>query len=270
MITCWNEKVYWDFWRPITAIREGQLDGNPNTIGDPTWTPLLATPPYSDHTSGFNCASGAFMHTAKAFFGTNRMDFSLVKIAPNVPNVTRDYKHFTDVVDGHHRRARLAGPPLPDGRCPGRAARRERRQLDRRRNYFQPVDGKPKHARHVLVAQLSGANEVPSGDPDGFGFARLTVDDVTNEICYQVNVAQIAPATAAHIHRGAAGVAGPVVVPLKAPWGDGFAKGCVEEDAGIIAEILADPSGFYVNIHTADYPGGAVRGQLDWLHGKTR
>ena len=138
------------------------------------------------------------------------------------------------------------------------------------KHYFQPVEGQPAHARQVFVAQLSGANEVPAGDPDGFGFARLTVDDVTNEICYQVNVAQIAPATAAHIHRGAAGVAGPVVVPLKAPWGDGFAKGCVEEDAGIIAEILADPSGFYVNIHTADYPGGAVRGQLDWLHGKTR
>ena len=44
MITCWNEKAYWNFWRPITAIREGNNDGNPHTVGDPTWTPLVATP----------------------------------------------------------------------------------------------------------------------------------------------------------------------------------------------------------------------------------
>ena len=86
-------------WRPITAIREGDNDGNKRTVGDSTWTPLEATPPYADHTSGYNCMSGALMNAGKAFFGGDQMDFSLVRIAPPVPNVTRDYHRLTDVVD---------------------------------------------------------------------------------------------------------------------------------------------------------------------------
>jgi hypothetical protein len=99
IINCWNDKRFHSFWRPITAIREGDSDGNPRTIGDTTWTPLEPTPPYSDHTSGYNCIAGSLMHTGKAFFGTDQMDFSVVRIAPNVPNVTRDYHRLTDVVD---------------------------------------------------------------------------------------------------------------------------------------------------------------------------
>jgi hypothetical protein len=99
LITCWSEKRFHHFWRPITAIHEGDHDGNSRTIGDTTWTPLEPTPPYSDHTSGYNCMSGALMNAGKAFFRTDQMDFSLVRIAPNVPNVTRDYHRFTDVVD---------------------------------------------------------------------------------------------------------------------------------------------------------------------------
>ena len=62
--------------------------------------PLIATPPYPDHTSGYNCVSGAYMRTAKAFFGQNRMAFSVVRSpAGRDANVTRDYKQFTDVVE---------------------------------------------------------------------------------------------------------------------------------------------------------------------------
>ena len=99
IINCWNDKRFHSFWRPITAIREGDNDGNPRTIGDTTWTPLEPTPPYSDHTSGYNCIAGSLMNTGKAFFGVDQMDFSVVRIAPNVPNVTRDYHRLTDVVD---------------------------------------------------------------------------------------------------------------------------------------------------------------------------
>jgi hypothetical protein len=99
LINCTNDKIYYHFWRPITAIRLGDEDGNRKTIGDPAWTPLVTTPPYSDHASGYNCVTGAFMHTAEVFFGKGKTDFSLVRIVPGVPDVTRDYTHFRDVVD---------------------------------------------------------------------------------------------------------------------------------------------------------------------------
>lgn len=99
IINCWNDKRFHAFWRPITAIREGHSDGNRRTIGDTSWTPLEPTPPYSDHTSGYNCVAGSLMNTGKAFFGVDKMDFTVVRNAPNVPSVTREYHRFTDVVD---------------------------------------------------------------------------------------------------------------------------------------------------------------------------
>ena len=54
IITAWNSKIHYVFWRPITAIQEGNNDGNPRTVGDPNWLPLITTPPYPDHTSGAN------------------------------------------------------------------------------------------------------------------------------------------------------------------------------------------------------------------------
>jgi hypothetical protein len=139
VIHCWDEKAFWNFWRPITAIQEGDDDPNPATVGDPDWVPLIATPPYPDHTSGYNCASGSYMHTAKAFFGQNKMAFSVVRIAPGVANVTRDYKHFTDVVDDtidarvyqgiHFRTADVQG---------ARIGKHVARWLDK--YYFQPVN----------------------------------------------------------------------------------------------------------------------------------
>jgi hypothetical protein len=96
-INCWNDKAFFGFWRPITAIQEGANDGNPRTVGDAGWLPLEPTPPYPDHTSGYNCQSGSMMNVAKLYFGTNRMDFTLVR-TPGVPNVTRTYRHFTAVV----------------------------------------------------------------------------------------------------------------------------------------------------------------------------
>lgn len=123
----------------------------------------------------------------------------------------------------------------------------------------------PKQIKFVLQAQLLGTNETPSGDSNGFGFANITIDRVTSEVCYRISVAQIGTATASHIHRGTAGTNGPVVVPFTAPNGDGFANGCVAGDPAVVAEILTNPSGFYVNVHTTDYPPGAVRGQLKHL-----
>jgi hypothetical protein len=99
LINCWDDKAHWSFWRPVTAIQQGDNDGNPSTEGDAGWTPLINTPPYPDHTSGYNCFTGAVMHSAKAFFGGGKTEFDVVRIAPNVPNVTREYERFTDVID---------------------------------------------------------------------------------------------------------------------------------------------------------------------------
>jgi len=98
-IGCWDDKAHWSFWRPLTAIQQGDDDGNRRTTGDPDWLPLVANPPYPDHPSGYNCVTGAFMHTAANFFGRDRVTFSLVKITPGSPDVTREYGRFTDVIE---------------------------------------------------------------------------------------------------------------------------------------------------------------------------
>lgn len=114
-----------------------------------------------------------------------------------------------------------------------------------------------------LEATLSGAEEVPGpGDPDGGGSAEITIVDRTDNLCYELAVRNIEPATAAHIHRGAPGVAGPPVVTLDAPT-DGESNGCLSVASELVDEIEANPAGFYINVHTAPFPNGAVRGQLN-------
>jgi hypothetical protein len=113
-----------------------------------------------------------------------------------------------------------------------------------------------------LSTVLTGAAEVPGpGDPDGRGTARLTLNQGQGEICYRLTVSGIAPATAAHIHVGSVEEAGPVVVPL-APPTDGSSSACASVDAGLIKAIRQHPENYYVNVHNADFPAGAIRGQL--------
>jgi len=113
-----------------------------------------------------------------------------------------------------------------------------------------------------FVTTLTGPAEVPGpGDADGTGTARIVVNHGQARVCYELVVSNIVAATAAHIHRGAPDVAGPVVVPLGAP-SDGDSAGCVDVDKALAKEILKYPSRFYVNVHNADFPAGAVRGQL--------
>jgi hypothetical protein len=98
IINCWNDKAHWHFWRPETAIHEGDNDTNDDTVGDQAWEPMLPSPPYPEHTSGFNCVASAMMHSADAFFGGEPVAFSVVRIAPDQPEVTREYATFTDVI----------------------------------------------------------------------------------------------------------------------------------------------------------------------------
>jgi hypothetical protein len=109
---------------------------------------------------------------------------------------------------------------------------------------------------------LTGGQEVPGpGDDDGFGLSGVTINVHRGRICYALTVKHIEPATAAHIHRGDAGVAGPIAVPLDPP-SDGFSAQCLTVDRELAGEIAHNPRGFYVNVHNADFPAGAVRGQL--------
>lgn len=113
-----------------------------------------------------------------------------------------------------------------------------------------------------LQTSLTGAAEVPGpGDADGSGTAEITVNPGRTQVCYKLAVANIAPATAAHIHEAPLTAAGPVVVTLGAP-ASGTSSGCVTVARALALEILKRPADYYVNVHNGPFPAGAVRGQL--------
>ena len=122
--------------------------------------------------------------------------------------------------------------------------------------------------KRQLKASLSGANEVSAttgqpgaGDPDGSGKARVKIDLRNSRLCYTLRVKNIDPAVAAHIHDAKAGVNGPIVVTLAAPT-NGRSSGCVTVEMTLLKDIRTNPSEYYVNVHNAAFPGGALRGQL--------
>ena len=113
-----------------------------------------------------------------------------------------------------------------------------------------------------FTTQLLGANERPGpGDPDGSGTASVTLNPGTGEVCYDYTVRDVAPLAAAHIHRATADAPGPIVIHLE-PTSDFGGSGCLLAQRSLILEILRNPSGFYINVHNAAFPPGALRGQL--------
>ena len=86
-------KYYYGFWRPITAIREADTDGNPDTVADPTWTPLSTTPNFPDYVSTHSATWGAFSETLRQFFGTKKINFTMTSA------VTGTTRHFTSTDD---------------------------------------------------------------------------------------------------------------------------------------------------------------------------
>jgi hypothetical protein len=145
-IGCWNDKYYWNFWRPIDAIHEAASDGNRATRADPTWkalfdpatatVPPLSTPGFPDHPSGHSCVTGATLDVMQDFFGTDRIAFDIV--SSRFPTQPRHYERFSqalqEVVDArvwggiHFRTADTQGARLGK-----KVARWERR------HYFQPT-----------------------------------------------------------------------------------------------------------------------------------
>jgi hypothetical protein len=110
-----------------------------------------------------------------------------------------------------------------------------------------------------LGAKLAGKYEVPKGSTTGHGIVNLELKAATGKVCWTFELVGVKSPTAAHIHKGRAGVAGPVIVPL----GGAFkTKGCASAPKKTIEAIESQPNAYYVNVHNAQYPDGAVRGQL--------
>ena len=127
VIGCWNDKYYWNFWRPVDAIHDAALDGNAATAADPDWrplfdpatptTPALSTPGFPDHPSGHSCLSSAALHTMQEFFGTDKIAFDIV--SPRFPTQPRHFARFShalkEVIDArvwggiHFRNADVQG-----------------------------------------------------------------------------------------------------------------------------------------------------------------
>jgi hypothetical protein len=117
-IACWDSKYLYNFWRPITAIRLGDQDGNPETAVDPNWQPLINTPNFPEYPSGHASISGAISHVLRLFFHANELNFQMTTTNANAPQKTRSFTRFSqaedEVVDArvyvgiHYRHSDLA------------------------------------------------------------------------------------------------------------------------------------------------------------------
>ena len=136
LINCWNDKYYWDFWRPWQSIPEADRDGNPATEPDPSWTPLL-TAPYPSHPSGHLSLDGAHLRVLQMFFGTDEIGFDVT--SSRFDGETRHFDRFSqpleEIIDAriwaglHYRTADVQAQILGETNVEYMAE-----------NYFQPVD----------------------------------------------------------------------------------------------------------------------------------
>jgi hypothetical protein len=154
-----------------------------------------------------------------------------VKIRVSGKVLTRHVGHAADII------------PAPRGACP--------------RTILSASSG----GRAFSVA-LTGEAERPAGEPAATATATVRLRSGQGQLCYRLAARNLPAANAAHIHRAAAGASGPVVVPLFTPNAAGNSAGCVKTSRAIVRAILAGPASYYVNVHNAEFPGGAIRGQL--------
>lgn len=113
-----------------------------------------------------------------------------------------------------------------------------------------------------LMTELNPQSEVPGpGDTDGSGLFEARLNPGSGQMCYEIKVDDLDDVTGAHIHRGVEGVAGPVLVTF-AKLDDGKVSDCLTIDSDLAKEINREPNSFYVNVHTDEFPAGAIRGQI--------
>lgn len=160
-IASFETKYVYDFWRPVTAIRAAAADGNPATLADPSWTPLIGTPPMPAYSSGHATFGGAAAAALAGFFGTDDIAFTSTSDFPGATGVTRSFTSFSDAADENARSRLLAGIHWSFDNLDGLMAGRELGEhvLD---NFLQPRDN-PSH----LGAGIAALKEVASpGAPD--------------------------------------------------------------------------------------------------------
>jgi membrane-associated phospholipid phosphatase len=92
-VVSWDCKYTFNYWRPITAIRVADTDGNPDTVADPIWSPLIVTPPFPEYTSGHSTFSGAAAAVLAAFYDSDDIQFTTV--SDGLPTVTRSFVSFS-------------------------------------------------------------------------------------------------------------------------------------------------------------------------------
>lgn len=125
-----------------------------------------------------------------------------------------------------------------------------------------PEDGAGVDPDVPLAFELTGSTERPGpGDPEAAGSGTLDIRRASGELCFDYSLEGTSEPTMAHVHEGTPEEAGPVVVPLDPPV-DGTASGCATADAALLQRVVDDSARFYVNVHTADFPDGAARGNL--------
>lgn len=154
-----------------------------------------------------------------------------VKLRVSAKQLRAHLKHAADII------------PAPGGGCP-------------RRLLTAATGGR------AFPIALTGEAESPAGDPVGTATAAVRLRAGQGQLCYQVATRNLPAAVAMHIHKGATGVAGPVVVPLQTPNAAGSSSGCAPAARTLVAAILGNPGSYYLNIHTSEFQAGAVRGQL--------
>jgi hypothetical protein len=99
IIACWDSKYFYSFWRPVTAIRAGDTDGNPDTEADSNWIAIVVTPNHPEYPAAHGCFSSASTHTLRFFFGTNNVDFTLDSNVAGLTNPERSYGKFSQALD---------------------------------------------------------------------------------------------------------------------------------------------------------------------------
>lgn len=114
----------------------------------------------------------------------------------------------------------------------------------------------------TLSGSGSGTEEVPAGSASDKVSGTFDIDTTAGTLTYKIAFQGTEPATMGHIHKGAAGVSGDVVIPFDAAVINAGGSATVTVDKTLLEAIVADPSGYYVNVHTASHPAGAARGQL--------
>jgi hypothetical protein len=97
-IACFDAKYHYLFWRPQFAIPQGDSDGNPATVGDPTWTPLIANPPHAEYPSGHGCNNASQAEVYAAVLGTRRIEVDITSATPGLMQPTRHFAHVKDLV----------------------------------------------------------------------------------------------------------------------------------------------------------------------------